>query len=328
MGKMIDGEWTTEWYSSDDTGHFQREDTVFHNWVRADGSSDFPVESGRYHLYVSWACPWAHRTLITRALKGLEDHVSLSAVDWFMGDEGWTFEGDDPDMIPDTVNGATYLREVYKLADDNYTGRVTVPILWDKERSTIVNNESPEIMRMFDVEFDALAENDVDLYPAGYQDQIDETIEAIYTPINNGVYRAGFADTQEAYDEAVHDLFDALEHWESVLDEQRFLCGERMTEADICMFTTLVRFDPVYATHFKCNLKRLADFPNLWNYLKEIYQVPGVAETVNLRHIKNHYYQSHETVNPKRIVAGGFEVDYSTPHDRHRLPGGPPNPEK
>ena len=325
MGKMIDGEWTTQWYSSDDTGHFQREDTVFHDWVRADGSTDFPVESGRYHLYVSWACPWAHRTLITRALKGLDEHVTLSAVDWFMGEEGWTFEGDDPDMIPDDVNGATYLREIYKRADDNYTGRVTVPVLWDKERATIVNNESPEIMRMFDVEFDALATNDVDLYPEGYRDAIDETIEAIYNPINNGVYRSGFADTQEAYDEAVRTLFDALDHWEGVLDEQRYLCGDRFTEADICMFTTLVRFDPVYATHFKCNLKRLADYPNLWNYLKDIYQIPGIAETVNLRHIKNHYYQSHETVNPKRIVARGFEVDYTEPHDRDRLEGRPPS---
>jgi putative glutathione S-transferase len=321
MGKMIEGEWTTEWYSSDDEGHFQREDTVFHDWVRADGSTQFEPETGRYHLYVSWACPWAHRTLITRSLKGLEDHVSVSAVHWYMAEDGWTFDEGDPDVIPDTVNGADFLREVYKRADDNYTGRVTVPVLWDKELGTIVNNESPEIMRMFDVEFDELAANDVDLYPEGYRDAIDETIEAIYEPVNNGVYRAGFADTQQAYDEAVGELFEALEKWEGVLDEQRFICGDRLTEADICMFTTLVRFDPVYATHFKCNVKRISDFPNLSNYTREIYQIPGVSETVNMRHIKNHYYQSHETVNPKRIVARGFEVDYAAPHNRDRLPG-------
>jgi putative glutathione S-transferase len=323
MGKMIDGEWTTEWYGSDEEGHFQREDTVFRGRVEADPESEHPAESGRYHLYVSWACPWAHRTLVARALLGLDDDVSVSAVHWLMGEDGWEFRDDDPDTIADDVNGARYLREVYKEAADDYTGRVTVPILWDKQKAALVNNESREILRMFTTQFDELVGGpggaDIDLYPDELGDQIDDTIDAIYEPINNGVYRAGFADSQGAYDEAVDVLFEALAHWEEVLADQRYLCGDTLTEADICMFTTLVRFDPVYATHFKCNRHRLTEFDNLFNYTKDIYQKPGVAETCNMRHIKNHYYRSHPMVNPKRIVAQGFEIDYAAPHNRDRF---------
>ncbi len=316
MGKMIDGTWTTEWYGSDEEGHFQREETVFHGRVSAAPGAEHPVETGRYHLYVSWACPWAHRTLIARSLLGLEEHVSISAVHWLMGEEGWEFRDDDPDTIADSVNGARYLREVYKKADDHYTGRVTVPVLWDKRTDTLVNNESREILRMFTTQFDELSRPGVDLCPDDLREEIDRVIDAIYEPINNGVYSAGFSDSQGAYDEAVDTLFEALDHWEGVLSGQRYLCGSRLTEADICLFTTLVRFDPVYCTHFKCNRRRLAQYDNLWNYTKDIYQTPGVAETCNLRHIKNHYYRSHPTVNPKRIVAQGFEVDYDAPHNR------------
>ncbi|QDG53302.1 glutathione S-transferase family protein [Persicimonas caeni] len=320
MGKMIDGEWTTEWYGSDEEGHFQREDTVFHGRVDAQPESEHPVESGRYHLYVSWACPWAHRTLIARTLLGLDEHISITAVHWFMGDEGWEFRPDeDPDAHADAINGKEFLRQIYKQADDHYTGRVTVPVLWDKEKGTIVNNESREILRMFSTQFGELANGEIDLCPDELREEVDRVIDEIYEPVNNGVYSAGFADSQKAYDEAVDTLFDALAHWNEVLGEQRYLCGDQFTEADICMFTTLVRFDPVYATHFKCNRHRLLEFDNLWNYTKEIYQMPGVAETCNLRHIKNHYYQSHPTVNPKRIVAQGFEVDYDAPHDRDRF---------
>jgi putative glutathione S-transferase len=320
MGKMIDGKWSTEWYGSDETGHFVREDTVFGDQIRADGSTDFGAEAGRYHLYVSLACPWAHRTLIARALLGLEEAISVSVVHWFMQDDGWEFRtDDDADATEDTVNGARLLREVYLKADDRYTGRVTVPALWDKKTGAIVNNASRDILRMFTTQFGALATRDVDLSPPELRAEIDRAIDAIYTPINNGVYRAGFADSQSAYDEAVDELFGALEQWEEVLKNQRFMCGSQLTEADICLFTTLVRFDPVYCTHFKCNRRRLAEFPNLWNFMLDVYQTPGVAETCNLRHIKRHYYCSHPTVNPKRIVAQGFEVDYDAPHDRARF---------
>jgi putative glutathione S-transferase len=319
MGKMIDGEWTTKWYGSDEEGRFQREDTVFHGRVEADTDAEHPAESGRYHLYVSWACPWAHRTLIARSMLGLEDDISLSAVHWYMGEDGWEFRDDDPDTIADQVNGARYLREVYKEADDNYTGRVTVPVLWDKEKGGVVNNESREILRMFTTQFGELSRDDIDLCPDELRAEIDEKLDAIYEPINNGVYSAGFADSQEAYDEAVEILFDALAHWDDVLADQRYLCGDTLTEADICMFTTLLRFDPVYATHFKCNRQRLKEFDNLWNYTKDIYQQPGVAETCKMHHIKNHYYQSHPMVNPTGIVAQGFDVDYAAPHDRDRF---------
>jgi putative glutathione S-transferase len=303
-GMMIEGQWRKEGYQQDAQGRFLRNSTTFRNWITADGSSGFRAEPNRYHLYVSLACPWAHRTLIMRRLKGLEAIISLSIVDPFMGDEGWAFS-DFPGSIPDTVNNAKYLRDIYAKADPQYTGRVTVPVLWDKQTHTIVNNESREIMRMFDREFTDFAKNSVNFCPEELQETIDRTIDAIYAPINNGVYRAGFAKSQVAYDEAVTTLFKALDDWEGVLGRQRYLCGDRITEADWCLFTTLLRFDAVYYVHFKCNLRHLWDYPNLWKYLKELYQYPGVKETCNLDHIKRHYYQSHPHINPSGIVPIG-----------------------
>jgi putative glutathione S-transferase len=315
MGMLIDGEWHEKGWETDEEGHFQRSETDFRDWITTDDSSRFEPESGRYHLYVSYACPWAHRTLITRALKGLEDDVSVSVVHPFMGDDGWTFQEGDG-TVADPIHDADLLREVYTAADSNYTGRVTVPVLWDREHDTIVNNESLEIMRMFDVAFDGIASRDIDLYPEGKQDQIDEVVEAIYEPINNGVYRAGFATTQQAYDEAINDLFEALDHWNEVLGDRRFLCGDRLTEADICMFTTLFRFDAVYHTHFMCNVRQISDYENLWPYARSIYQMPGVAETCRLDHIKHHYYRSHPSVNPHQIEARGPQLDWEAPQDR------------
>jgi putative glutathione S-transferase len=323
MGMLIDGEWRKKGWETDEEGAFQRSETTFRDRITADGSSGCPAAGDRYHLYVSYACPCAHRTLIMRALKGLEEAISVSVVDPFMGEEGWAFS-DAPGASPDPFYDADYLREIYQRADADYTGRVTVPVLWDTRDETIVNNESAEIIRMFDTEFEEFASNDVDLYPEGYRDDVDEAIEAIYQPINNGVYRAGFAETQEAYESAIDDLFGALDYWDGVLDDQRFLCGDRMTEADICMFTTLFRFDAVYHTHFKCNVARIVDYPNLWGHAREIYQLPGVAETCNLEHVTRHYYRSHESVNPKRIVARGPRLDWDAPHGRDRLPGEPP----
>ncbi len=320
MGKMLDGEWITEEdWTTDDEGRFQRSETTFRDRVRADGSTEFEPEAGRYHLYVSYACPWAHRTLITRQLKGLQEAVSVSVVDPLMGEDGWEFS-EAPGAIPDTVNGADYLREVYARADAGYTGRVTVPVLWDRQRETIVNNESKEIMRMFDLEFDEIAEHpEVDLYPEDRRDEIDETIEAIYQPINNGVYRAGFAASQEAYETAVDELFEALDHWDERLANRRYLCGDRVTEADICMFTTLYRFDAVYHIHFKCSTRRLVDYPNLWPYARDLYQTEDFRTTCNMHHIREHYYRSHETVNPRRIVAREPEMDWEAPHHREAL---------
>ncbi|MDJ0691736.1 MAG: glutathione S-transferase family protein [Xenococcaceae cyanobacterium MO_188.B32] len=317
-GMMIDGVWRKEGYEQDDKGRFQRNPTTFRQQITADGSSGFKAESGRYHLYVSYACPWAHRTLIMRKLKGLEEAISLSVVDPLMAEEGWEFS-DFPGSIPDTVNGFRYLREVYAKADSNYTGRVTVPILWDKHTNTIVNNESREIIRMLDTQFEAIAKNKVNLYPEKLQQQIDDVIDKIYTPINNGVYRAGFATQKGAYNEAVIELFEALDYWEAVLSDRRYLCGNTLTEADICMFTTLLRFDPVYYVHFKCNLKHIWDYPNLWNYLKDIYQHPGVKDTCHLDHIKLHYYKSHPHINPSGIVPLGPIVDLDSPHDRDKF---------
>jgi putative glutathione S-transferase len=321
MGMLVDGKWSTEWYKPDSKGRFQRPETRFHDRVTADGSSGFKAEAGRYHLYVSHACPWAHRALIMRKLKKLEDAISISVVDYFMGDDGWVFT-ERPGAIPDTVNNKKFLRDIYLLADPGYTGRVTVPVLWDKKEQTIVNNESREILRMLDTEFDAIGDASITFAPAELRGKIDETLTAIYEPINNGVYRSGFATTQEAYDEAVTELFDALDHWENVLGSQRFLCGDIITEADWCLFATLVRFDPVYVGHFKCNLRRIVDYPNLWNFVKELYQIPGIADTCNFDHIKRHYYESHETINPTRIVPKGPVIDFNEPHDRDRLPAG------
>jgi putative glutathione S-transferase len=316
-GAFVDGEWKTErqWQNTD--GRFVRSTTSFRDWISADGSSGFPAEADRYHLYVAWACPWAQRTAIMRTLKGLEDAIGLSAVGSFLGEDGWAFY-DEPGVIPDTVNGANYLREIYAKAASDYTGRVTTPILWDKETGTIVNNESREIVRMLDTEF---ATTDADYFPEDLRDDIAATIDAIYEPVNNGVYRSGFATTQGAYEEAVMELFDALDYWEEVLSSRRYLCGDRITEADWCLFPTLVRFDSVYHGHFKCNLRRIVDYPNLWGYLKELYQRPGVAETVNMDHIQKHYYGSHESINPTRIVPRGPILDFTAPHEREPLSG-------
>jgi putative glutathione S-transferase len=323
MRTFIDGEWKDDYQATDDDGAFQRGTTTFRDRIGDDPDADYPVEAGRYHLYVSLACPWAHRTLITRALKGLEDVISYDVVDPFRAADGWQFTPEKDGCTPDTVNGFDYLREAYLEADPNVTGRVTVPVLWDTQEGTLVNNESKEIMRMLDVAFDDLAARDVDLYPEGYQEEVDRLIEAIYEPINNGVYRAGFADSQAAYDEAVTDLFDALDHYDDLLSDRRYLAGDRVTEADVAMFTTLVRFDHVYHTHFKCNRRAIHEYEHLWPYLRDLYQLPGVAATVNLDHITDHYYRTHPNVNPSRIVAVGPDLEFDAPHDRDRLADDP-----
>jgi len=347
MNMLVDGEWVTDAGEyTDEDGSFQRQETTFRDRVEDDPDADHPAEAGRYHLYVSYACPWAHRTLIARSLLGLEDAISVDVVDPFRDDGGWQFTPEKEGCTPDTVNGADYLREVYQAADPDVTGRVSVPVLWDKEAETIVNNESKEILRMLSTEFGSVAERDVDLYPEGYRDDVDRIIEEIYQPINNGVYRAGFAETQEAYDEAVEELFEALDHWDDVLADQRYLAGDRLTEADICMFTTLVRFDAVYHTHFMCNHKLIREYDNLWPYLRDLFQTGDaersegspneraesggtreslVAETVDLDHITEHYYTTHPDVSPKRIVPIGPDLDFEAPHDRDELPGEPPD---
>ena len=309
-GMMVEGKWTNEEYQQDQKGRFQRNPTTFRNQITADGSSGFPAVSNRYHLYVSYACPWAHRTLIMLQLKGLTEAISISVVDPLMAEDGWEFS-DFPGTIPDTVNHARYLREVYAIADAKYTGRVTVPILWDKQTASIVNNESREIIRMFDTQFGDIAQNEIDLYPNELQEKIDRAIDDIYDPINNGVYKAGFAKSQEAYEEAVKKLFVALDYWEEILAQQDYLCGDSLTEADICLFTTLFRFDAVYYVHFKCNLRHIWDYPNLWNYVKKIYQQPQIKATCNLEHIKLHYYQSHPHINPSGIVPYGPAIEFT-----------------
>ena len=313
LGLLNNGKWINEREDEDSQGKFIRPSTMFRHKITADGSSGFKAEAGRYHLYISWACPWAHRTAIMRRLKGLEDTIGLSVAAPEIEQNGWKFSK-EPDCIPDTVNGTRYLREVYLKADPKYSGWVTVPVLWDKETGTIVNNESREIICMLDTEFSDFAKPDVNFYPDDLRSIIDKTIDAIYQPINNGVYRAGFATTQSAYEEAVTELFEALDHWEAVLQQQRYLCGNRITEADWCMFTTLFRFDAAYYVRFKCNLRRIVDYPNLWNYLKELYQLPGVKETCNLAHIKRHYYKSHHKVDPTLIPKGPI-INFEAPFD-------------
>jgi putative glutathione S-transferase len=314
-GIMIKGKWTTNGNRSDSSGKFNEIPTTFRDRVTTDGSSGFKAEPGRYHLYVALACPWAHRSLLIREIKGLNDVISVSIVDPTMGDMGWEFSK-APGAIPDLVNHARYLQDIYVKAAPEYTGRVTVPVLWDKQTQTIVNNESREIMRMFDVEFAELAAKKIDLYPNNLQQKIDQTIDAIYLPINAGVYRVGFATSQTAYDQAVTELFEGLDHWEIILSQQRYLCGNQLTEADVCMFTTLYRFDSVYHGHFKCNLRRIIDYPNLWNYLKDLYQYPEFKATCNLDHIKHGYYMSMTDINPNRIVPKGPIIDFNEPHDR------------
>ncbi len=307
MGQLIKGEWFDEWYDTSKTGgRFVRSDAAFRSAI---GDEKFPAESGRYHLYVSLACPWAHRTLIFRKLKGLDAHIDVSVVDPLMLENGWEFQGEDP------LYGHNFLYQIYTHAKRDYTGRVTVPVLWDKKNEMIVSNESAEIIRMFNSAFNEITGDEQDFYPEDLRAEINEINSFVYPNINNGVYRAGFATTQEAYEEAFHQLFDALDQLEARLAEKRYLCGE-LTEADWRLFTTLIRFDAVYYGHFKCNKRQLEDYPNLSNYVRDLYQFENVSETVNFEHIKRHYYGSHPTINPYGIVPEGPMLDYSRPHNR------------
>jgi len=316
MGLLVNGQWQDAWYPTEKTGgRFVRPESSFRNWVTADGSSGYGAEAGRYHLYVSLACPWAHRTMIFRKLKGLEDSISLSIVDPYMGPQGWAFS-DAPGCIPDTVNGCTYLHQLYTQVQVDYTGRVTVPVLFDKHSHTIVNNESSEIIRMLN---DVFGGSGPDFFPEELVDEMNAVNAEVYDGINNGVYKVGFATRQTAYEDAFDALFAALDKLEARLSLQRYLLGGRLTAADWRLFTTLLRFDAVYYGHFKCNLRRLVDYPNLWDYLRELYQVAGIAETVNLDHIKIHYYRSHTTINPTGIVPKGPLLDFMLPHTRQRL---------
>lgn len=325
MGRLIDGKWDPAWYDTKKTdGKFERDESRFRDWVTKDGmpaqgrERGFKAEPGRYHLYVSLACPWAHRTLIFRKLKKLEDAISVDVVHHFMGKDGWTFVKEDG-ATGDTLYGSDFLHQIYTRAAPDYSGRVTVPVLWDKQEQTIVSNESSEIIRMLNSAFDEWGSASVDFYPQNLRAEIDAVNAEVYPNVNNGVYRAGFATSQEAYEGAFGELFSTLDKLEQRLSSQRYLVGAQLTEADWRLFTTLVRFDPVYVGHFKCNRQRTADYPNLSNYLRDLYQVPGVAETVNMLHIKHHYYGSHETINPTRIVPVGPKLDYDAPHDRARF---------
>jgi glutathionyl-hydroquinone reductase len=320
MGLLVDGKWQ-DVDMRVQGGRFVRKQTAFHNFVTADGSAGptgkggFAAEAGRYHLYVSLACPWAHRTLIFRKLKKLDDVISVSVTLPLFGKKGWEF-GIEPGATLDTVNGLAALADIYVLGDPRYSGRSSVPVLWDKTRRVVVNNESSEIIRMLNSAFDAFTDVRTDYYPAALRGEIDRINDIVYTTVNNGVYRAGFATTQTAYEEAARALFATLDQLEERLSHQRYLVGKQLTEADWRLFTTLVRFDAVYYSHFKCNLRRVVDYPKLWNYLRDLYQVPGVAETVNLDHIKRHYYGSHRNVNPTGIVPIGPLIDFTLPHDR------------
>jgi len=314
MGLLVDGEWRDQWYDTAKSGgRFQRQDSAFRHWVTADGApgpsgeGGFEAEPGRYHLYVSLACPWAHRALIFRALKGLEAMIDVSVVHWLMRDQGWTF-AEGPGVVPDPIGGAQFLHQIYTRADPRYTGRVTVPVLWDKQRGTIVNNESSEIIRMFNSAFDGVGAKPGDYYPPALRGEIDALNERIYANVNNGVYKAGFATTQEAYEEAVGPLFETLDWLEERLDGRRFLTGDAVTEADWRLFTTLIRFDAVYVGHFKCNIRHIADYPRLSAYLRRLLAVEGVAETIDFGHIKRHYYESHRTINPTGIVPVGPDL--------------------
>lgn len=326
MGLLIDGTWHDKWYDTDSTGgRFVRSDAQFRNWVTADGTAGpsgeggFKAQPGRYHLYVSLACPWANRTLIFRALKGLESMISVSVVNPYMGSNGWTFEP-APGVVPDPVSNVQYLYEVYLRANPGYSGRVTVPVLWDLERNVIVNNESADIIRMLNSAFDDVGARPGDYAPAELLADIDAVNARVYDAVNNGVYKTGFATDQSVYEEEVVNLFTCLDELEALLGRQRYLVGDRITEADWRLFTTLIRFDPVYYGHFKCNLKRLVDYRNLWDYTRELYQVPGVAATINFDHIKQHYYRSHHNINPNGIVPKGPTLDLSAPVQR-RLNG-------
>ena len=308
MGMLVEGKWTDKWYDTKSTGgRFKRKESTFRNWIRADGSTDFEPESGRYHLYVSLACPWAHRTLIYRRLKGLEEHITISVVNPIMLENGWTFE-EGEGVVPDTVNGAEYLHQIYTAAEPGYTGRVTVPVLWDRSLRTIVSNESSEIIRMFDEEFGQLTGHKPSFRPLSLVDEIDSLNDRIYTGFNNGVYKAGFATSQESYNEEVTRIFEVLDEVEEILATNRYLTGDQVTEADWRFLPTLLRFDPVYVGHFKCNLRRIADYPNIHNYMVDLMKTYDLAVTFNLEHVKNHYYGSHPTINPTLIVPYGPET--------------------
>ncbi|SFX33120.1 putative glutathione S-transferase [Pseudomonas sp. NFPP02] len=326
MGLLIEGQWKDQWYESSADGAFQREQAQRRNWVTADGGpgpsgeGGFKAEAGRYHLYVSLACPWAHRTLILRKLKGLESLIDVSVVSWLMLENGWTFDKAHGSS-GDKLDGFNFMHQRYTADTADYTGRVTVPVLWDKKLKRIVSNESAEIIRMFNSAFNALTGNTLDFYPQALHSTIDSLNERIYPAVNNGVYRAGFATSQQAYESAFDDVFAELDHLEQHLGSHRYLAGEYLTEADVRLFTTLIRFDAVYYSHFKCNLRRIADYGNLSNWLREMYQWPGVAETVDFGHIKGHYYASHRTINPTGIVPKGPLQGFDSSHDRARLPG-------
>ena len=323
MGMLVEGRWHDVWYDTQATkGRFVRSEAQFRNWVTADGSpgptgrGGFRAEPNRYHLYVSFACPWAHRTLIYRKLKDLETLIPISAVNTYMGKDGWTFDP-GPGVIRDSVNGVARLYELYTLADPTYSGRATIPVLWDKHERTVVSNESSDIIRMFNSAFDRVGANaDVDFYPQALRKEIDEINALVYPNINNGVYRTGFATTQEAYEEGFNALFEALDELERRLATHRYLTGDRITEADWRLFTTLMRFDAVYYGHFKCNKRRVVDYPNLWGFARDLYQTPGVAETVHIDYIKMHYYGSHANINPTGIIPAGPDIDFMAPHGR------------
>jgi putative glutathione S-transferase len=326
MGLLVDGVWYDKGYDTESHGgQFEREPTTLRSWITADGSpgpsgeGGFRAERGRYHLYVSYACPWAHRTIIFRKLKGLEGAISLDVDHPYMGDKGWTFDTNFEGSTDDRVNGFDRLADVYLKAVPDFTGRVTTPVLWDKKRETIVSNESSEIIRMLNSAFDAAGATGADYYPKPLRPEIEAINDEVYGTINNGVYRCGFASRQDAYEKAFKTLLDSLDAVEKRLERHRYLTGDTLTEADWRLFVTLVRFDPVYVGHFKCNLRRIADYPNLSNYTRELYQNQGVAETVRLDHIKTHYYRSHPWIIPTGIVPLGPEIDYSTPHDRAQL---------
>ncbi|CFR10947.1 MULTISPECIES: glutathione S-transferase family protein [Yersinia] len=326
MGQLVDGKWKDIWYDTKSTGgHFKRSTSQFRNWVTDDGQAGpqgkagFKAEANRYHLYVSLACPWAHRTLLMRTLKGLESLISVSVVHPLMLENGWTFARDFPAATGDELYQLDYLYQLYLRADADYTGRVTVPVLWDKQQQTVVSNESADIIRMFNSAFDDVGAIAGNYYPAALHNDIDAINSWVYDQVNNGVYKAGFATTQSAYDEAVATLFDALDRLEQILAKHRYLTGNTLTEADLRLWTTLVRFDPVYVTHFKCDKRRISDYPNLYGFLREIYQMPGIAETVDFAHIRNHYYRSHGTINPFGIISIGPQQDLLAAHGRDKI---------
>lgn len=323
MGLLVEGKWHDQWYDTDKTGgKFERSKSQFRNWITKDGAAGptgeagFKAEAGRYHLYASYACPWVHRVLIYRALKGLEDMIDVSFVHWYMADKGWTFQKDDQNIVGDKLFNFDFAHQIYTKADPNYSGRVTVPVIWDKKKNTIVSNESSEIIRMLNSAFDDIGAKEGDYYPYALRSDIDALNERIYDTVNNGVYKAGFATTQEAYEEAVIPLFETLDWLEEKLSKSRFLFGEQPTEADWRLFPTLYRFDSVYNGHFKCSIRRLIDYPNLWAYSRDLYQWPGIKSTVNPEHARRHYYESHDMINPTRITPIAPDINWDAPHNR------------